>query len=362
MKTRAERRAALTRLVEAEGVTRVMPPLLLPAAPFFDLAGEEFGRRLLLTSASDGVEYCIRPDFTLPIANSYLKDGHQGVPAAYSYMGPIFRQRATGPAEIEQAGLELLGQPNGDQALDQVLTFARWSLAIYGVTAPVIKLGGVGLFEAFLEGADMPDAWRRRTRSRFGHPDAMDRLIERLTSPPEMPQGQAPDGREAIIEIVTDAMLDGGMSPHAGRTPEEIAERYLEKIDLATARLPEATVQLLRDYLAIRGPAQAAFDRIERLTAQYGISLGPELATLRRHAAALAALSPQAKVNFDASFSPRLDYYTGIVFEISGANGAILASGGEYDRLLARLGATELVAASGCAIWVDRLEREASLT
>jgi ATP phosphoribosyltransferase regulatory subunit len=133
-------------------------------------------------------------------------------------------------------------------------------------------------------------------------------------------------------------------------------------IDLATARLPEATVRLLRDYLAISGPAQQAFDRIERLTAQHGIQLGKALTTLRRHAAALAALSPQAKVNFDAGFSPRLDYYTGSVFEISGANGAILASGGEYDRLLTRLGATELVAASGCAIWVDRLEREASLT
>lgn len=362
MKTRAERRAALTRLVEAEGVTRVMPPLLLPAAPFFDLAGEEFGRRLLLTTASDGVEYCIRPDFTLPIASSYLKDGHEGVPAAYSYMGTIFRQRSTGPAEIEQAGLELLCQPNSDQALDQVLTFARWSLAIYGVTAPIIKLGGVGLFEAFLAAADMPEAWRRRTRARFGHPDAMARLMERLSSPPEMPQGQAPDGREAIIEIVTDAMLDGGMSPHAGRTPEEIADRYLEKIDLATARLPERTVSLLREYLSVRGPAQHAFDRIERLALAHGINLGAPLTVLRRHAAALAALSPKAQVVFDASFSPRLDYYTGIVFEISGANGAILASGGEYDRLLNRLGARETVSASGCAIWIDRLEREAGNT
>lgn len=358
MKTRAERRAALSRLVEAEGVTRVTPPLLLPAAPFFDLAGEEFGRRLLLTTTSDGVEYCIRPDFTLPIASSYLKDGHQGIPAAYTYMGPIFRQRTTGPAEIDQAGLELLGQPNADQALDQVLTFARWSLAIYGVTAPQIKLGGVGLFEAFLEAADMPDAWRRRIRQRFGHPDAMARLMERFASPPEAPEGQAPDGRDAIIEIVTDSMLDAGMSPHAGRSPEEIADRYLEKQALAAARLPDRIVALLRDYLAIRGPAQQAFDRIERLTTSYGLNIGAPLSVLRRHAAALAALSPKAQVIFDASFSPRLDYYTGIVFEITGSQGSILASGGEYGRLLQRLGATEPVSASGCAIWVDRLERE----
>jgi len=82
---------------------------------------------------------------------------------------------------------------------------------------------------------------------------------------------------------------------------------------------------------------------------------------VRRIAAALAALSPSADVIFDASFSPRLDYYTGIVFEMTGVDGEVLASGGEYDRMLERLGADEPVTASGCALWVDRLEREATL-
>jgi ATP phosphoribosyltransferase regulatory subunit len=65
-------------------------------------------------------------------------------------------------------------------------------------------------------------------------------------------------------------------------------------------------------------------------------------------------------VIFDASFSPRLDYYTGVVFEMTGEDGAILASGGEYDRLLDRLGASEPITASGCALWTDRLETEAT--
>ncbi|UXN73764.1 ATP phosphoribosyltransferase regulatory subunit [Devosia sp. A8/3-2] len=63
----------------------------------------------------------------------------------------------------------------------------------------------------------------------------------------------------------------------------------------------------------------------------------------------------------DAGFSPRLDYYTGIVFEMTGPNGEVLASGGQYDRLLERLGATAPIAASGCSVWVDRLEAEISL-
>src|SRR5690606_33269148 len=130
VKTASERRAALNRLVESRTVTRVTPPLLLPAGPFFDLAGEEFGRMLLLTTANNGIEYCLRPDFTLPIAKTYIEDGLVGVPAAYTYLGTIFRQYDGLPVEFEQAGLELLGQPDAGNALDQVLTFARWALAI----------------------------------------------------------------------------------------------------------------------------------------------------------------------------------------------------------------------------------------
>jgi ATP phosphoribosyltransferase regulatory subunit len=359
VKTASERYAALVRLVESRTVTRVSPQLLLPAGPFFDLAGEEFGRQLLLTTANNGIEYCLRPDFTLPIAQQYIEDGLIGVPAAYTYLGNIFRQQDGFPVEYEQAGLELLGQPDASQALDQVLTFARWALAIYDVTAPAVRLGGVGLFEAFLEAAEIPPAWQARIRHRFGHPEAMGRLMERLMDPDVRATGHAPDARETVIEIVTDSMLSAGLSLIGSRTPEEIADRYLEKQALDAARIPERTVRLLQEYLSVAERADIAFDRIGAMCQAHGFDFEEPLFEVRNHAAALAALSPKADVIFDASFSPRLDYYTGIVFEMTGIHGEVLASGGEYDRLLDRLGATEQVTASGCALWVERLEREA---
>lgn len=360
MKTTAERYAALVRLVESRTVTRVNPPLLLPAGPYFDLAGEEFGRSLLLTTTNGGVEYCLRPDFTLPIAQSYLDEGLIGLPEAFTYLGTIFRQYDGQPVEHEQAGLELLGQPDASQALDQVLTFARWALAIYDVTAPGIRLGGVGLFEAFLEAAEVPPVWQSRIRHRFGHPAALQRLMERLADPVQRIGGHAPDGHETVTEIVTDAMLSAGLGLTGSRTPEEIAARYLEKQALDAARIPESTVLLLQEYLSIADSAQVALDRIGRMCHAHGFDFEAPLYEVRNHAAALAALSPQADVIFDASFSPRLDYYTGIVFEMTGSDGQILASGGEYDRLLDRLGAPQPVTASGCALWVERLEQEAA--
>ncbi|ODT24201.1 MAG: hypothetical protein ABS35_12345 [Kaistia sp. SCN 65-12] len=359
MKTASERYAALVRLVESRTVTRATPALLLPAGPYFDLAGEEFGRNLLLTTTNNGLEYCLRPDFTLPIAQQYLEDGLIGAPAAFTYLGPIFRQQSSTPVEYEQAGLELLGQADADNALDQVLTFARWALAIYDITAPNVRLGGVGLFEAFLEAAQIPPAWRSRIRHRFGHPEALERLMERLSNPEQKVEAPAPDSRDTVIEIVTDAMLSGGLSLIGSRTPEEIADRYLEKQALESAPIPPETVALLQNYLSVSESTETAFERISEMCKAAGFDFDEPLYQVRNHAAALAALSPNADVIFDASFSPRLDYYTGIVFEMTGSDGEVLASGGEYDRMLERLGAGEPVKASGCALWVDRLEREA---
>ncbi len=58
-----------------------------------------------------------------------------------------------------------------------------------------MRLGGVGLFEAFLEAANVLAAWRSRIRHRFGHPEAMQRLMERLTNPEERVNGEPGAGQ-----------------------------------------------------------------------------------------------------------------------------------------------------------------------
>jgi ATP phosphoribosyltransferase regulatory subunit len=356
----SERRTALLRLVESRAVTRAAPPLLLPAASYFDLAGEEFGRQLFITVDNEGREFCIRPDFTLPIAEAYIKGDGFGAPASYTYLGQVYRQGDTGAEELEQAGLELLAQPDAGKALDEVLTFARWALSVYNIDAPRIRLGGVGLFEAFLTAADMTPAWRARIRHRFGHPEAMASLLTRFADPRPVGASEVRQSREALVETVSSQMLAGGLSLGGSRLPEEIADRFLEKQALAAAHIPEATVRLLRFWLDIVGPADAALDELQALIREAGIDLDRAIAGVRQHVAAVLALFPRAEVMFDAAFSPRLDYYTGIVFEMTGEGGSVFVSGGEYDRLLQRLGARTPVAASGCAIFVDRLEAEAA--
>ena len=360
MSTSDDRRRGLLGLVEGEGVSRVSPPLLLDAGPYFDLAGEEFGRRMFLTASSEGAEFALRPDFTLPIASAYLREGLLGSPVAFSYLGPVFRQRPDEPAEFEQAGIELLGQPDADPALDRVFAFAGEALRVFSVQSANIRLGSISLFEAMLAGAELPDVWRARIRSRFGHPDALMRLLNRLSSPHANTSGGLPWNRPALIGAVGEKMEMAGLSSAGGRTAIEIADRYLDKQKLAASPVPAETLALLKTYLSLSGDFAEGLDKVNTLAHDRGIDVLQPLQRLLRHAEGLAAGTPEAILTFDAGFSPNLDYYTGVVFEVTGEGGRVLASGGEYDRLLERLGAGGPVAASGCAVWVDRLEREAA--
>lgn len=353
------RREALKALVSGEGVAFAAPPILIPPAPYFDLAGEEFGARLILTTGADGAEFCLRPDFTLPIAMEHLRASAQA-PAAYGYLGPIFRQRADGPAEFDQAGLELLAQPAPQEALDRIVGFVRDALAVYSIADVDVRAGSVALFEALLAAVDMPDVWRPRIRARFGHPRAMARLLDRLNDPHRPMHGPKGMGEDAIAAWVRELMLGHGLSEHFSRTPEEIAARYIEKQALEEAHVPGETLTLLADYLAIAGESSDALEQIAALASRAGIDLAGTIADTRERIAQIASGGVAAPITFEAAFSPRLDYYTGLVFEVRSPNRAILASGGQYDRLLQRLGAQDQIPAVGCSVWVDRLEAEAS--
>ena len=155
-----------------------------------------------------------------------------------------------------------------------------------------------------------------------------------------MRRASSSPSRETLIEIVTDSMLSAGLSligrPHARRDRRPLSRE-------AGARRRARPAGDASRCCGTISPSPARRCRrsthVEQLAAPHGFDLDG------RRSRICAAISRRCRrsadvVIFDASFSPRLDYYTGIVFEMTGRNGDVLASGGQYDRLLERLGAT----------------------
>src|SRR5581483_8311582 len=94
------RAEALVASYERAGYARVAPAILQPAEPFLDLSGEDIRKRMYLTTAPDGGEFCLRPDLTIPVSRDYLASALAGKPAGFCYLGPVFRHRDDASAEF----------------------------------------------------------------------------------------------------------------------------------------------------------------------------------------------------------------------------------------------------------------------
>ena len=253
---------------ERAGYARIAPAMLQPAEPFLDLSGEDIRKRMYLTTAPGGGEFCLRPDLTIPVSRDYLASPLAGKPAGFCYLGPVFRHRADAPAEFMQAGIESFGRPDTAAADAEMLSLALEATAHYGWPAPDIRIGDVALFAGLIAGLELPPAWKRRLIKDFNRKANLAQDLDRLVlggnnTRPEYQgvlaalAGSDPKGAHALV---TDLLSIAGITAVGGRSVGEIADRFLEQSALgASARLPRDVRALIERFLAIQGdPDEAA--------------------------------------------------------------------------------------------------------
>jgi len=359
--------ADVTRYLASRAAELVDIPVLQPADPFLDTAGEDLRRRIFLTASETGESLCLRPEFTIPVCLGHIET-RSATPHRYAYLGEVFRQRREAGNEFFQAGIEDLGNADIAAADARSLADATGLLkTILPEANLTVTLGDQAVFEAVLVALGLPRGWQKRLARAFGAPGQLEAALDALAGPPKT------NGRDPEIAVLTETgdqaalacfvekrMKRGGMSPHAGRSPDEIAARLLEKIALEKTRLPDIAIAALRQFLAIHEPLSTAAETLDHFAETAGIRLDGAIERFRARAASIAAEGiDTALINYDAAFGRPLDYYTGLVFEIRDESaGVVLAGGGRYDRLLTLLGAPQPITGVGFSVWLDRVEKE----
>jgi ATP phosphoribosyltransferase regulatory subunit len=378
--TKDERAAALLAHYEPAGYARAEPALLQPAEPFLDLSGEDIRRRMYLTTDAAGHELCLRPDLTIPVSRDYLASPAAGKPMGFCYLGPVFRYRADGPGEFAQGGIESFGRRDIAAADAEMISLGLEATSHYGIDAPDLRMGDVGLFAALIGALDLAPAWKRRLIKHFNRAGSLRHDLDRLArdAAQARPEYQgvlaalAGSDPRAAHALVTDLLSIAGITAVGGRSVGEIADRFLEQAALgAGTGLPAETRALIEKFLAVAGnPDDAAAD-LRALATEAGLALGAALDLFESRTGFMAARGVDvSRIRFSTAFGRGLDYYTGMVFELhpstlpSAASGGAkgrgsapgqLVAGGRYDGLLSRLGAREPIPAVGFAVWVERL-------
>lgn len=357
--------ASILDLFAARGASAVDVPILQPADPFLDIAGEDLRRRIFLTESETGETLCLRPEFTIPVCRDHIAN-RAATPRRYAYLGEVFRQRREGGSQFVQAGIEDLGDADTAAADARSVGDAH---ALLAATLPghdlAITLGDQAVFEAVLAALGLPRGWQKRLARAFGSTSAIEAALADLADPPssrnlsgELSLIAASGDAQALAAFVAGEMAEAGISASAGRTPDEIARRLIEKRRQQDLRLPPAALDALRRFLAIHVPLDRAADVLADFARTASIDLGLALQGFAARVAAMQALGLDvASITYDAAFGRPLDYYTGLVFEIAtpGAHQP-LVGGGRYDRLLTLLGAGQPIPGVGFSVWLDRIE------
>ena len=133
-------------------------------------------------------------------------------PAAFSYLGPVFRFRGDVSGEFVQAGLENFGRADREAADAEILDSRARSGHEAGGPTLEVRFGDAGLFAALLEALDLPPVWLRRIRRGLRHGQALDQILD---ARPER-HGNDHSGVLAALENVGKAEAPGARRGSAG--------------------------------------------------------------------------------------------------------------------------------------------------
>lgn len=354
----------------AAGYRRIEPSILQDASAFLELGGEDIRARLYLTADGAGRELCLRPEYTIPACRDYLASPEVGAPAAFCYLGPVFRQRDDGPGEFVQAGLESFGRTDEAAADAEILALALEAVASAEPSPPRVTLGDAGLFARFLDALAVPPLWQRRLKRGLERGEPAAAILGAAPGSSEGRSGllaalAGADGRDARA-LVEDLLSIAGITAVGGRSVGEISERFLAQVaERSHEGFGEERQALVTRFLKVRGDPDAASSTLRRLAAEAKLDLGGALDLFDQRTGFMAAHGVEVEtLSFESGFGRNLDYYTGFVFEArrgsdgeatSDRGGDVLIGGGRYDGLAQALGSAARIPAVGASIWVERL-------
>lgn len=276
-----------------------------PTFEFFDIFNKERGsvasRNMYKFFDREGNTLVLRPDITPSIARCVAKYyDESSMPVRLCYDANIFRNNSEHQGKLKettQQGVELIGDGSID-ACAEVLSLMAAALLHSGLKDFQIDIGDMAFFRALLEEASLDEV--------------------------------ETEAFCALIESKSFFGIEDFLASH--KLPDAFQEIFLNLQDFTGSY-----DVLLRIREMVTNPtALACLDRLEelyRLMELYGY---------------------EKYISFDFGMMSRYEYYTGLIFNVyTYGTGDVIATGGQYDKLLKQFGKDR--SAVGMCIAVDQL-------
>ena len=337
---------AIIKTFKNNGFVLSEPDVLLDSNYIIERSGEKFRSSMLTFKREDGKIMCLRPDLTVASCLNFLK---KKTSSKIYYSGKAYRRSSSKISNFinDQLGIEILGSRNEIHDDFKVVNTILKSAKEINKKNIRIKVGDISLFKNLINALDMPERWKLRLIRHFWRPTYFEELLKRLEKNTDIDAVSFYADKKKFYEM----KKKDKNKVVAGRSISEILKRFEKKIkDPRSFSNGKKIVKVIKSFLKINCKLSELDGKLLNFAQKNNLqkNIFKDLNSIHN----LKKL--QQDINFITNFGREIEYYTGIVFEVSSGDKEI-ARGGRYNDLLKSLGAKKNVPAVGAAINLDNL-------
>ena len=337
---------AIIKTFKSNGFVLSEPDVLLDSNYIIERSGEKFRSSMLTFKREDGKIMCLRPDLTVASCLNFLK---KKTSSKIYYSGKAYRRSSSKISNFinDQLGIEILGSRNEIHDDFKVVNTILKSAKEINKKNIRIKVGDISLFKNLINALDMPERWKLRLIRHFWRPTYFEELLKRLEKNTDIDAVSFYADKKKFYEM----KKKDKNKVVAGRSISEILKRFEKKIkDPRSFSNGKKIVKVIKSFLKINCKLSELDGKLLNFAQKNNLqkNIFKDLNSIHN----LKKL--QQDINFITNFGREIEYYTGIVFEVSSGDKEI-ARGGRYNDLLKSLGAKKNVPAVGAAINLDNL-------
>ena len=342
----------ILKIFKKKGFVFSEPDVLLDSNYVIQRSGENF-KKLMLTFEDDrGKNMCLRPDLTVASCVKYIKENTKGTSKIY-YSGQAYRRSNNIKDSIvnDQLGLEIIGSKKKSSDDEEIINTILKAINKIKIKNIFVNIGDVSLFKQLIDSLKIPERWKVRLIRHFWRPKYFEDLLNRLETNSDIDPIAVSLDKKKFFEM---KKLNQNYEI-AGRKVSEILFRYNKKIkDPRSFAEGKKTAKIIREFLKISCPIHQMNHYLNNFLEKYNIKKN-----VIKNELPIKSLSKSSyKIIFSTNFGREIEYYTGMVFEISTfAKKKEIARGGRYDDLLKSLGSKKNISAVGAAINLNNLLR-----
>ena len=290
-------------------------------------------------------EWSLVPDLSVSSVVKFIQNKIKSK-TKWFYTGEAYRKqnKNNNSPIINQTGFEIFASNNKIKDDKEIIQTSIEIFKKSNFKKGELNISNIEIFNALVERLTLARRWKDRIKRHFCREVYFNQLLKKLSSSTDI-DPIAVEKDKKIAEKLRKQNLN---TLYSGRTLKDILERF----DLKNYKEPRSgtdkkNVRVIKEYLKISCPIDKAPDTLNKFFKKYKLNLFISDDYFP------VGSNNNIRIKFSANINRSLEYYSGMVFNISvnkKGKESVLVSGGRYDGLLKNLGSKKDTSAVGAAI------------